>query len=132
MADIMDTEETRDWIEQCSAAVAMWSTRIVGKKEQWEINRAGETSELAPMGPDVSTTAIEPSSVQARRTLDLKNKEKGESLLTANSYPSHHPRYAKTKERPTRIRQSMGTEMMMTRARDRDTRTPKSKRMFST
>ena len=52
MADTMDAEDTVDWIEQRSAAVAEWSTRTMGKKERWETDRAGETSELGPMGSD--------------------------------------------------------------------------------
>ena len=80
------------------------------------------------MGPDVSTTAIEPSIVKARRILDLKNKDKGESPLKASSHPAHHPRYTKTKERPARIHES---EMIITRAMDRYTRAPNGKGMLS-
>ena len=97
MADIMDAEETVDCIEQRSAAVAEWSTRTMAKTEGWETDRTVETSDLEPMGSDVSTTAIEPCSVQARRILDLKNEDKGESSLKAKSYPSHHPRHTMTK-----------------------------------
>ena len=131
IADIMDAEETVDWFEQRSAAVAEWSSRTLGKKERWETDRTGETSVLEPRGSDAFTTTIEPSSVQVRRILDLKNEDKGESPPKANSYPSHNPRYTKTKERPVRIQQPMNAEMMMTRARDRDTRTPSSEGKFS-
>ena len=33
LKDIMDAEETENWIEQRSAAVAEWSTRKIAKKE---------------------------------------------------------------------------------------------------
>jgi hypothetical protein len=75
IADIMDAEETVDWFEQRSAAVAEWSSRTLGKKERWETDRTGETSVLEPRGSDAFTTTIEPSSVQARRILDLKNED---------------------------------------------------------
>ena len=67
--------------------------------------------ELKPRGPNVNTSATEPSGVQPRRILDIKNKEKGESPLMANT------RYTKTKERPAGIQQSTNAEMRMTRAR---------------
>ena len=93
MADIMDADETVDWIERRSAAVAEWSSRTRGMKECWDTDRTGEMSELKPGGPNVNTTATEPSGMQARRILNLKNEDKGESLPAANSYPSQHPRY---------------------------------------
>ena len=105
LKDIMDAEETEDWIEQRSEAVAEWRTRKMGKKERWEIDRTLES--------DVSTEAIDPGSVQAMEILNLKNKDKGESLAAANSYPPHHPRYTKTKESPKRIQQFMGAEKMI-------------------
>ena len=55
LKDIMDAEETEDWIEQRSEAVAEWRTRKMGKKERWEIDRTLES--------DVSTEEIEPGSV---------------------------------------------------------------------
>jgi hypothetical protein len=112
------SEETENWIEQRSPAVEEWSTRNMGKKERLEIDKAGETSNLETLGSDVSTEASEPGSVQARRTLDLKNEDKEESLLAANSYPSHHHRYTKTKERMKRIEQFMMTKL------DRDIKVP--------
>ena len=44
LADIMDAEETENWIDKHSTAVAEWSTRKAGKKERWEIDKAGEAS----------------------------------------------------------------------------------------
>ena len=64
---------------------------------------------MKPRGPNVNTTATEPSGVQARRILDLKNEDKGESPLMANT------RYTKTKERPAGIQQSTNAEMIRAR-----------------
>ena len=105
----MDAEETVYWIERRSAAVAEWSSRTMGKKDCWDTDRKGEMSELNPRGPNVHTTATGPSSVQAKRILDLKNDD--------NPNPSHNTRYTKTKERPAGIQQSTNAEMRMTRAR---------------
>ena len=44
-----------------------------------------------------SSEAIEPDRVQTRGMLNRKNEDKEESLPVANHYPSHHPRYTKTK-----------------------------------
>ena len=49
----MDAEDTVDWIEQHSVAVAEWSSRTMGKKDCWDTDRKGEMSELNPRGPNV-------------------------------------------------------------------------------
>jgi hypothetical protein len=36
MADIMDAEETEDWIKRRSAVVAEWASRTIGQKEHWD------------------------------------------------------------------------------------------------
>ena len=87
----MDAEETVDWIEWCSAAVAEWNSRKMGKKNCLETDRTRD--------------------LQARRILDLKNEDKGESPLLANLDPSHNTRYTKTKERPVGIQQTTNAKM---------------------
>ena len=58
LKDTMDAEGTENWIEQRSAAVAEWSTMKMGKKDRWEIEKAGEKTKLEPLESDVSTEAI--------------------------------------------------------------------------
>ena len=66
----------------------MLNTRKTGKKEQWEIDKAGEKYKLEPLESDVHTEAIEPGRVQTRGMLNRKNEDKEESFPVANPYPS--------------------------------------------
>jgi hypothetical protein len=61
----------------------------------------GVTSEANPRRSNAKATEL--GRGQARRILDLKNEDKGESLLMAKPYPSHNTGYTKTKERPAKI-----------------------------
>ena len=76
MLDIMDADETVDWIERRSAAVAEWAYRTMCQKEHWDTDGPGVTSEEKHGRP--SAKATEPGRGKARRILDLKNEDKGE------------------------------------------------------
>ena len=97
LANIMDAEETENWVEQRSTAVAEWSTRKTGRKERWEVDRVGEMSKLEPSKLYITAEAIEPGGEQLGGTLNLKSEEKGGYLPATNSSPSYHPRYPKPK-----------------------------------
>ena len=45
LVNIMDADETKNWVEQRSTVVAEWGHRMTGR---WEVDRAGEASKLEP------------------------------------------------------------------------------------
>ena len=48
LVNIMDADETKNWVEQRSTVVAELGNRMTGRKERWEVDRAGEASKLEP------------------------------------------------------------------------------------
>ena len=82
------------------------------RKESWEVNKAGEASELEPLSLDTITEAIEPGEEIEWGTPTLKSTDKGESLPRANSSPSYPPGYSTTEEHPVMIQQVVGAKEM--------------------
>ena len=82
------------------------------RKESWEVNKAGEASELEPLSLDTITEAIEPGEEIEWGTPTLHSMDKGESFPGTYSSPSHLPGYSTTEEHPVMIQQVGGAAEM--------------------
>ena len=81
LVNIMDADETKNWVEQRSTVVAEWGHRMTGDGRLTEQGRHQNWN----LRNWITAEAIEPGGEHMGRTLNLKSEDKGESPPADNT-----------------------------------------------